>query len=53
MGHGLEEFAWKSVGLLGSLSLDVGGSDHLAPFLSFVGDQLVEVGGRAWKCKPA
>ena len=26
--------------------LDVGGPDHLAPFLGFVGDELAEVGGR-------
>ena len=28
------------------LRLDVGGPDHLAPFLSLVGDELGEVGGR-------
>jgi hypothetical protein len=33
----------------GSLGFDPGRPDHLAPFLSFVGDQLVEVGGRAWE----
>ena len=29
-----------------SLRLDVGGPDHLAPFLGFVGDELAEIGGR-------
>ena len=28
-----------------SVCLDVGGPDHLAPFLGFVGDELTEVGG--------
>jgi hypothetical protein len=32
------------------LRLDGSCPNHLAPFLSFVGDQLVEVGGRAGKC---
>src|SRR5262245_42718245 len=30
-----------------SLSLDVGRSDHLGPFLRFVRDELAEIGGRA------
>src|SRR5215212_10714580 len=30
-----------------SFRLDVGRADHLAPFLSFVGDQLAKVGWRA------
>src|SRR5262249_62240268 len=29
-----------------SLCLDVGGPDHLGPFLSFVGDELAKIGGR-------
>jgi hypothetical protein len=29
-----------------SLRLDVGGPDHLAPLLGFVGDELTEIGGR-------
>src|SRR5215475_10139960 len=33
----------------GSLHLDVGGPDHLAPFLGFLGDELAEVGRRADK----
>jgi hypothetical protein len=35
------------MGLLGSLSLDVGGSDHLAPFLSFVGQTPPLIAGSA------
>src|SRR5262245_14429272 len=30
-----------------SLRLDVGGPDHLAPFLGFFGDQLAELGRRS------
>src|SRR5262245_856910 len=30
-----------------SLRLDVGGPDHLAPFLGFLGDQLAELDGRS------
>src|SRR3954468_11696280 len=33
----------------GSLRLDVGCPDDLAPFLGFVGDELSEIGGRAAK----
>src|SRR5258707_13558727 len=32
-----------------SLRLDVRRSDHFAPLLGFVGDELSEVGRRAWK----
>jgi hypothetical protein len=32
---------------VGSLRLDAGGLDHFGPFLSFVGDELAKVGGRA------
>jgi hypothetical protein len=32
------------------LRLDLGDPDHLAPFLGFAGNQLAEVGRRAWKC---
>src|SRR5262245_5054099 len=32
-----------------SLRLDVRGSDHLAPLLGLIGDELAEVGGRARK----
>jgi hypothetical protein len=33
--------------------LDVGGPDHLAPFLGFVGDELAKVSGRTRKrCAP-
>src|SRR5262249_25513503 len=34
----------------GSLWFDVGSSDHLAPLLGFFGNELAEVGRRAWKC---
>src|SRR5262245_41671305 len=34
----------------GSVRLDARELDHLRPFLGFVGDELAEVGGRAWKC---
>ena len=37
----------------GSLRLDVGRPDHLAPLLGFVGDELAEVGGRARKRRAA
>src|SRR5262245_10863168 len=33
-----------------SLRLDVECPDDIAPFLGFVGDELAEVGRRAWKC---
>jgi hypothetical protein len=33
----------------GSLRLDVGRADHFGPLFGFVGDELAEVGGRAWK----
>ena len=36
-----------------SLRLDVGRSDHLAPLLGFVGDELAEVSGRARKHRVA
>src|SRR5580700_7909837 len=32
-----------------SLRLDVRELDHLGPFFGFVGDELAEIGGRAWK----
>src|SRR5262249_57276243 len=35
-----------TVGLPQSLRLDVGRPDHLAPLLSFVGNELSKVGGR-------
>src|SRR5215469_17146039 len=35
-----------TVGLPRSLRLDVGRPDHLAPLLSFVGNELSKVGGR-------
>jgi hypothetical protein len=34
-------------GSSGSLGLDVGGPDHLGPFLGFVDDQLAELGPRS------
>src|SRR5262249_1797997 len=34
-------------GSCGSLRLDVGGPDHIAPFLGFFGDQLAELGRRS------
>src|SRR6516225_4847552 len=37
----------------GSLWLDVGRPDNLAPLLRFIGDQLAEVGGRARKHRAA
>jgi hypothetical protein len=37
----------------GSLRLDVISSDHLAPFLGFLGDEATEVGGRASKHRPS
>src|SRR5215510_899712 len=42
------EYRWPT---LGSLRLDVGGSDHLGPLLGFIGDQLAEVSGRAGHCR--
>src|SRR5262249_1016614 len=33
-----------------SVRLDAGIVNHLAPLLSFVRDELAEVGSRAWKC---
>src|SRR5262249_61904850 len=36
-----------------SLCLDVGGPDHLGPFLSFVGDELAKIGGREGEHGPA
>jgi len=33
--------------MLGSFRLDVGGPDHLGPFVGFLGDQLFKAGGRA------
>jgi hypothetical protein len=36
--------------VIASVRLDAGGPDDLGPLLSFLGDQLAEVGGRAWKC---
>src|SRR5262249_59322406 len=38
-----------SHGLAGSLRLDVGRPDYLAPLLGFLCDELAEVGGRARK----
>src|SRR5215831_8701364 len=40
-------------GLAGSLRLDVGRPDYLAPLLGFVGGELSKVGGRAWKHRAA
>src|SRR5262245_26883976 len=40
-------------GSRGSLRLDVGGPDHLAPFLGFVGDEPSKVGGRTRKHRAA
>src|SRR5262245_54391870 len=33
-----------------SFRLDTRELDHLAPLLGVIGDELAEVGGRAWKC---
>jgi len=41
------------LGLPGSFRLDVGGPEHLAPLLRFVGDELAEIGGRARKHRTA
>ena len=43
---------WNVIGagIAGSLRLDAGELHHLAPLLGFLGDELAEVGGRAWKC---
>ena len=30
-------------------NLNVGGSDHLGPFLGFITDELAEIARRAWK----
>src|SRR5262249_50307684 len=38
---------------LGSLCLDIGSPDHLAPLLGVVGDQLTELGRRARKHRAA
>src|SRR5262249_48836802 len=35
--------------VIASVCLDIGRSDHLAPLLGFVGDELAEVAGRARK----
>src|SRR5262249_839099 len=37
----------------GSLQLDIGDPDHLAPLFGFVGNQLAEIGGRAGKHRAA
>src|SRR5262245_45120468 len=55
-GH--QPFAERDVmecaaGTCRSVRLDVSRADHRAPLLSFVDDQLIEVGGRAWKCGDA
>src|SRR5215467_15346108 len=42
-----------SVQIAGSLRLDAGGLDHLAPFLGFLGDELAKIGGRARKHRAA
>src|SRR6186713_39803 len=42
-GTGVTEYL---AGSRGSLRLDVGRPDHLAPLLGLVGDELAEVGGR-------
>ena len=41
----------RSIAGGGSLLLhfDVGSQDHLRPLLGLLGDELAEVGGRAWK----
>src|SRR5262249_60699740 len=41
-----ERQLWNSVGILGSLRLDAGRPDHLAPLLGFVCDELPEIGRR-------
>src|SRR5262249_24006582 len=38
------------IGTAASVRLDVSSPNYLAPFLGFVGDELAEVGRRAWKC---
>src|SRR5262249_51198026 len=44
--HSLNGTLWNiSPGSRGSLRLDAGGLDHLAPFLGFVGDQTAKVDG--------
>src|SRR5262245_32431083 len=40
-GTGVTEYSVREL-----LRLDIGGPDHLAPFLGFVGDQLAELGRR-------
>src|SRR5262249_16590076 len=40
-------------GRTGSVGLDIGRPDHLAPLLGFVSDELAEVGGRARKHRVA
>ena len=42
---------WAAVG--GSLRLDVGRHNHLAPFLGLVGDEFAEISGRACKYRAA
>src|SRR5262245_34495194 len=44
---------WNLGRRIGSLWLDVGRPDHLGPLLSFFGDQLAEIGGRARKHRTA
>ena len=45
-GRAVERVYGTPAGLNGSLWPNVGGPDHLGPFLGFVGDELAEVGGR-------
>src|SRR5262249_21913542 len=52
--HSRNETLWNiSPGSSGSLRLDAGGLDHLAPLVDFVGDQRSKVGGRARKRRAA
>jgi len=37
----------------GSICFDAREVHHLAPLLGFVGDEILELGGRAWKCGAA
>src|SRR5260221_11819728 len=50
-GHGFAERNVTEywIGIAASVRLDVGRPDHLRPLLSFFGNELTEVGGRARK----
>src|SRR5262249_53550416 len=44
------EFYGRFAGIAGSIRFDARELHHLAPLFGFLGQQLAEVGRRAWKC---